>query len=80
MAERSPAIEIQDEGLLVILEPEQIRSAEELGGKTAVVTIADGQVKEYVIHHSEVHHGVVGVFFKDMKRGEIGRGALIRWK
>ncbi len=60
-------------GLLVVLDPAQVSSAPFQAGATIRVHRPDGSSFDRVASAVEVHHAVVGVFFRDMLQDEIPR-------
>ena len=68
------------EGLMVLLNPEQIDSSHDLAGRTAHITRPDGVAKSLQIHHSEVHNGVVGLFFEGVDESMIPRLSVVTWE
>jgi hypothetical protein len=65
---------------MVILDPQEIRSVPDLAGKLARIERPDGSSEQLAIHHSEVHNGVVGVFFQHINDTRIPRLSIVTWE
>jgi len=76
---RYPELEARGEGVMAVLDPEQIKSAPEIEGRTIVITRPDGSVRQLVATTVEVHHSVVGIFFKGASSDDVPRGAELEW-
>lgn len=68
------------DGVMAILDPQEIRSVPDLAGKLARIQRPDGSREELPIHHSEVHHGVVGLFFQAIDEARIPRLSVVTWE
>jgi hypothetical protein len=68
------------DGVMAILDPQEIRSVPDLAGKIARIERPDGGSEELAIHHSEVHHGVVGLFFQRTDEARIPRLSVVTWE
>lgn len=77
---RYPELAKRGDGLLLILEPEQIKEAPDIEGRTVTVKRPDGSVSSCEVSHTEAHHGVVGIFVKGLALHEIPHGSLIGWE
>lgn len=64
---------------MVILDPNQINDTPDLAGKVAHVERPDGSSEQLTIHHSEVHHGTVGVFFERLDQSRVPRLSNVTW-
>ncbi len=67
------------EGVLAILDPNQIEVAPEICGRTVTVYKPDGKIARFVANSSEKPHSMVGIFFKSIFSEEIPRGSKIEW-
>jgi hypothetical protein len=76
---RYPELAERGEGLMAILDPDQISEPPEIGGQTVMVRRPDGGTDELVVTGSEVHHSVVGIFFKDVSSDALPPGSQIMW-
>ena len=75
-----PRLAERGEGLLVILDPEQIREPPAVEGRTVVVERPDGSTSELTVHSVEAGaNSMVGLFFKDVSSDAVTCGSLIRW-
>ena len=63
-----PEIATRGDGLLVVLEPEQIREPPEIAGHSVTIFRPDGTVSQLEASSVEVHHSVVAIFFKNVTR------------
>ncbi|HYX72782.1 MAG TPA: hypothetical protein VE732_08425 [Nitrososphaera sp.] len=62
---------------MAILEPSQIKEPPEIQGRTIMIHKPDGATSQLVATDSEVHHSVVGIFFRDVSAEEIPRGSKL---
>lgn len=67
------------EGVLVILDPEQIDQPPEVQNLTVTIYKPDGSISHFVANSSERLHSMVGIFFRDVFSDEIPRGSKIEW-
>jgi hypothetical protein len=76
---RYPELAKRGEGVMAILEPNQIGERPEVKGRTVRVHRPDGDISELVATKAEEHHSVVGIFFSGISAEEIPRGSEIEW-
>ena len=76
---RYPEFVKRGEGVMVILEPSQIREPPDVQGRTVTVRKPDGNISRLVATDSEAHHSVVGIFFNGITAEEIPRGSQLEW-
>ena len=75
---RYPELVKRGEGLLVILDPKDTTNAFKEEATQAIVTISGCEPKVLAIDSVEKNKaGVIGLFFRGAKEGEIPRGAMI---
>ena len=76
---RYPHLAERGEGLLIILDPAEVREAPDIQDRVVNVRKPDGSASQYVVASAETHHSVVGLFFKGVSSEDIPRGSLIEW-
>ncbi len=76
---RYPELAERGDGVMVILEPSQIKEPPEIQGRTVTIHKPDGNLSQLVATHAEVHHSVVGIFFRGISAVEIPRGSQLEW-
>jgi hypothetical protein len=74
-----PEFAERGEGLMAILDPDQISEPPEICGRAVRVRRPDGDTAELVATGSEVHHSVVGIFFKDVSSETLPPGSQFVW-
>ena len=77
---RFPEYRLRGIGLMTILDPQQIDTDPKFHERNILVRKPDGVVAEFVAFSSEIHHSVVGIFFKDLINEDIPRGSIISWE
>ncbi len=77
--DRYPELAGRGDGLMVILDPQQITHVEDLVGRTIRVTRPDGTELQVDVAAAEVRHGVVGLFLRDVPAADISRGTTVEW-
>jgi hypothetical protein len=76
---RYPQFTERGEGLLVILDPEEIKEPPAIKGQAVTVQRPDGSVARLIVDDVECPHLAVGLFFKSASKESIPRGTLIDW-
>ena len=76
---RYPELAERSDGVMVILEPSQIKEPPEIQGRTVTIHKPDGNISQLVATNAEVHHSVVGIFFRGISAKEIPRGSQLEW-
>ena len=76
---RYQEFEARGEGLMAILDPDQIQVAPEIAGHTVEIWKPDGSISQLVALTAEAPHSVVGVFFKGASSEDIPQGAELQW-
>lgn len=71
--------EFDGDGLVAILDPEQIHSTEQLAGTNVRVQRPDGSLLNRNVTASTVRHGVVALFFSGAGTTDVPRGSLVTW-
>jgi hypothetical protein len=67
------------DGIMVILDPRDINDVGDLTGVVAAVKKPDGSIETLPIHHAEVHHNTVGLFFQGIDESRIPRNSEVTW-
>ena len=76
---RHPVFAERGEGVMVILDPNQIKEPPEISGQTVTIYKPDGKIVQFVVGSSEAPHSLVGIFFKDVFSDEIPLGSQVEW-
>lgn len=76
---RYPEYMNRGEGVLILLDPNQISDISDISGKTVTVHKPDGNKVRFIVGNSEVRHSKVGIFIKNVFSDEIPRESLIEW-
>jgi hypothetical protein len=76
---RYPHLAKRGNGLMVLLDPEQINEAPDLSGRAVWVESVNGDRVELVVDDVEVHGSVVGLFFRGVTPNEIRPHSHIDW-
>ena len=76
---RYPHLAKLGSGVMVLLDPEQIKAAPDLCGRTVWVQTANGDRVERVVDSVEIHGSVVGLFFGGVTQNEIPAHSHIDW-
>jgi hypothetical protein len=76
---RYPEFSERGEGVMAILDPNQIQDAPEIRDRAVMIRKPDGSVAQIVAASSEVHHSVVGIFFPAASSDDIPRGSELEW-
>lgn len=76
---RYPELARRGDGVLVVLDPEQINTPPDLAGLEIEITRPNGEVARHVADSAEAPAGVVGVLFKGLDAAQIPRGSTLRW-
>ena len=76
---RYPEIEARGEGVMAILDPDQIQVAPEVHGRPIKISRPNGSVGNLVATLAEEHHSVVGIFFQGVGSEEVPRGSELEW-
>jgi len=79
LSDRYPDLARFGDGLMVILDPQEVGDLRDLAGQVARVERPDGSSETLPIHHSEVRHGVVGLFFQGIDESRIPRLSVVTW-
>ena len=67
------------EGVLAILDPSQTQAVAPPAGQPATIRSPDGSTRQVHIDGAEVHHGVLGLFFRGLEPEDVPRGSRIEW-
>ena len=67
------------EGVMAVLDPNQIQQVPEIEGRTIMICRPDGSVKQLIAYSAEARSSVVGIFFKGATSEDIPRGAELHW-
>lgn len=67
------------EGVLVILDPNQITQPPDVRGRTVTIHKLGGVVNQLIAYDSEAPHSMVGIFFKNVFSDEIPKGSELEW-
>jgi hypothetical protein len=76
---RYPELAQRGEGVMAILEPSQIKEPPDIQGRTVAIHKPDGNISRFVAADAEVHHSVVGIFFRGISAEEIPLGSQLEW-
>jgi hypothetical protein len=77
--QRFPDIAWRGEGLLAILDPDQIQELPDISGRPVSILRPDGSWIDLVAASSEVRNSVVAIFFEGASRGDIPPGSQFKW-
>ena len=67
------------EGVLAILDPSQTHDIAPPAWQPATIRSPDGTTRQAHIDAAEVHHGVLGLFFRGLEPEDVPRGSRIEW-
>jgi len=76
---RYPEAANRGEGLLAILDPNEIREPPDIHGCAVSIHRPDGSVADIIADGSEARHSVVAIFFKGVTSEDIPRGSHLEW-
>jgi hypothetical protein len=76
---RYPELAERGEGVMAILEPNQIKLAPDIQGLVVTVHTPNGETLQLVATDSSAHHSVVGIFFGGVSAEKTPRGSEIEW-
>jgi hypothetical protein len=77
--DRFPDLATRGEGVMAILEPNQISEPPPIQGCIITVHKPNGTTAQLLATTSEVQHAVVGIFFSGISPDAIPRGSFIVW-
>jgi hypothetical protein len=76
---RYPELAGRGDGLMVLLDPDQITEAPDVAGRTVTVRLPNGSISRFEAAASEAHHATVGIFLPGAKSRDIPRGSQLDW-
>jgi hypothetical protein len=76
---RHPELAERGEGVMAILDPDQIKEAPAIRDRMLAIHKPDGSVAQVLAGGSEVHHSAVGIFFPAASSDHIPRGSELEW-
>jgi hypothetical protein len=76
---RYPEFAERGEGMMAILDPNQIQEAPAIHDRALTIHKPDGSVAQVLAGSSEVHYSAVGIFFPAASSDDIPRGSELEW-
>jgi hypothetical protein len=68
------------EGVMVLLDPNQITEPPPIKRKTVNIQKPSGDTFQFTAFDTEAHHSIVGIFFKGIFSDEIPIGSQLEWQ
>jgi hypothetical protein len=79
LIQRYPEFAGRGEGVIAVLDPNQIQEAPAIRDRALTIHKPDGSVAQILASSSEVHHSAVGIFFPAASSDDIPRGSELEW-